>query len=58
MRTPPTFVIYRIGTASVTVLVLLLFGLGLGGWGPLHGLSAFSSHAVDWLQARAGVTFR
>jgi hypothetical protein len=58
MRTPPTFVIYRVGTATITVLVLLLFGLGLGGHGPLGGLSAFTSHAIDWLQASTGVTLR
>jgi len=58
MRTPPTFVIYRIGTATVTVLVLLLLGLGLAGRGPLHGLGAFTSHAIGWLQASTGVRLR
>jgi hypothetical protein len=54
MRTPPTFVIYRVGTVTITVLVLLLFGLGLGGRGPLGGLNAFTSQAIDWLQASTG----
>jgi hypothetical protein len=58
MRTPPTFVLFRVTAVTITVLVLLLFGTGLGGLGPLDGLSAVTSHALNWLQINTGVTTR
>jgi hypothetical protein len=56
MTTPPTFVIYRSAIAGVTVLLLLLFALGLGGIGPMDGLHALTSHAVSWFRAQTGMT--
>ena len=32
------------------VLLLLLFGLGLSGRGPLGGLGGVTSHATGWLR--------
>jgi hypothetical protein len=58
MRTPPTFVIFRVSTAAITILVLLLFGLGLGGRGPLYGLGALASHAVNWVRDNTEVVIR
>ena len=58
MRTPPTFVIYRVATATITLLALLAFGIGLGGLGPLDGLNTLTNHAVDWFQANTRVILR
>lgn len=58
MRTPPTFVIFRVTATTLTVLVLVLFALGLGGRGPLAGLGAVTSHAVNWLHVNTGVGIR
>jgi hypothetical protein len=58
MRTPPTFVIFRVTAVTITVLVLLLFGMGLGGLGPLDGLGVVTSHALSWLHINTGGTPR
>jgi hypothetical protein len=58
MRTPPTFVIFRAITVAITAGVLLLFGLGLGGRGPLNDLGSLASHAVSWVQDNTGVAIR
>ena len=58
MRTPPTYVIFRVAAATFTVLVLVLFGLGLSGRGPLDGLNVATSHMVNWLHINTGVTIR
>jgi hypothetical protein len=55
MKTPPTYVAFRLVAVTLTVLVLLVFGLGLGGLGPLEGLGVVAKHAVSWLHANTGV---
>lgn len=48
-RTPPHVVAYRCVTAAITVVLLVLFGLGLAGYGPLtplHRLAAPVSHGL------------
>lgn len=58
MTTPPTYVTFRAAAVTLTLLVLLLFGLGLSGLGPLDGLGVVARHAVGWLHANTGVTPR
>lgn len=49
MRTPLTFVAFRVAAVTITAVILLLFSLGLGGLGPLHALGGVTSQAVSWL---------
>ena len=58
MRTPPTYVAFRAAAGAVTVLVLLLFGMGLRGHGPLHSLGPVTSNVVSWLHVNTGVDIR
>ena len=49
LRTPPHVVAYRLVTATIAMLLLLSFGLGLAGYGPfsaLHGLASPVTHAL------------
>jgi hypothetical protein len=49
MRTPPHVVAYRSVTATIAVFLLLSFGFGLAGYGPLsslHHLASPVSHAL------------
>jgi hypothetical protein len=55
MSAPPTFVIYRAAVVSISVLLLLIFGLGLADIGPLHGLHVFTNDAISWFQDNTGV---
>ena len=55
MKTPPTFVIFRVTVATITVLVLLVLGLGLGGRGPLGSLGGVTTHATNWLRVNTEV---
>lgn len=50
----PTFILFRVTAAVITVLLLLLAGLGAAGRGPLDGLGTVYSHAVNWLRAIPG----
>jgi hypothetical protein len=56
MTIPRTFVIYRAVITAFTVLLILLFALGLGGLGPFDGLHTFATSAVGWLKDQMGVT--
>jgi hypothetical protein len=58
MRTPPTYVAFRAAAVVVTVLVLLLFGMGLRGLGPLHSLGSVTRNVVSWLHVNTGVSIR
>lgn len=58
MRTPPTFVMYRASAVTITVLILVLAGLGLSGRGPLGGLHTVTTHTVSWLRLNTGVGTR
>jgi len=58
MRTPPTFVIFRAAAAAITLLILLLFGLGLARLGPASGLGGLTEHATTWLRVSTGVDIR
>jgi hypothetical protein len=58
MKTPPTFVVFRVTAVTITVLVLLLLGLGLSGRGPLDGLGRITGHASTWLRVNAEVSAR
>jgi hypothetical protein len=58
MKTPPTYAAFRVAAVAVTVLVLLLFGLGLRGLGPLHSLGPVASSMVSWLRVNTGVNVR
>lgn len=42
-RTPPHVVAYRSVTAAIAVLLLLSFGFGLAGYGPLSPLDSLVS---------------
>jgi hypothetical protein len=55
VNTPYTFVAFRILAATVTLLVLLVIGFGLGGLGPAGGLSALTDHAIGWFDANTAV---
>jgi hypothetical protein len=55
VKTPPTFVIFRSVAAAITLLVLLLFGLGLARLGPAGSLGGFSGHVTSWLHVNTGV---
>jgi hypothetical protein len=55
MRTPPTFVIFRAAAAAITLLALLLFGLGLARLGPASSLGGLTEHATSWLRLNTGV---
>jgi hypothetical protein len=54
MNTPPTFIIFRITSATITVLALLLVGVGLSGRGPAGGLGALTTHLTGWLRDNTG----
>lgn len=58
MRIPLTFVIFRLIAVTVTVLVLLVAGMGLSGRGPLDALGGVTHHAADWLRINTGVRVR
>ena len=55
MKTPPTFVIFRAAAATITLLVVLLFGLGLARLGPASSLGGLAEHATTWLRVNTGV---
>ena len=55
MRIPVSYVVFRSLVCTGTVLVLLLAGLGLGGFGPFSGAGSFARHALDWLSIYTGV---
>jgi hypothetical protein len=57
-QTPPTYIAFRATAVAITVLVLLLFGLGLQGLGPLHSLGPVASNVTSWLHANTGVSNR
>jgi hypothetical protein len=58
MKTPPTYAVFRITAVSITVLILLLFGLGLSRRGPFDSLGGLTSHAIYWLHINMGVHAR
>jgi len=58
VKTPPTFVIFRGVAAAITLLVLLLFGLGLARLGPASSLGGLTEHATSWLRVNTGVGIR
>jgi hypothetical protein len=48
VKTPPHVIAYRMVTATITVLLLMLLGSGLAGYGPfapLHSLAGPVLHA-------------
>ncbi|HET7018363.1 MAG TPA: hypothetical protein VFI65_30875 [Streptosporangiaceae bacterium] len=55
MRIPISYVVFRSLVSAGTVLVLLLVGLGLGGFGPFSGAGYFARHALNWLSIYTGV---
>jgi hypothetical protein len=55
MRTPPTFVAYRVTTVLAAALILVIFGAGLGGLGPLGELHGLTHQAIDWYRTITGV---
>jgi hypothetical protein len=58
MKTPPTYAVFRIVALTITVLVLLLFGLGLSSRGPAASLGGLTGHAIHWLHISLGVHTR
>jgi hypothetical protein len=50
MKTPPHFVIYRLATVTITVLILLAVGLGAAGYGPLGSLGGRTSQAEQLIR--------
>ena len=57
-KTPPTYVAFRATAVAITLLVLLLFGMGLRGSGPLHSLGPITNTVVSWLHLNTGVSSR
>jgi hypothetical protein len=57
-KTPPTYVAFRAAAVAITLLVLLLFVLGLRGSGPLHSLGPITSSVVSWLHGNTRVSVR
>jgi hypothetical protein len=55
MTVPPTFVIYRTAVVSISVLLIVIFGLGLASLGPLSGLHVFTNDAISWFQDNTGI---
>jgi hypothetical protein len=49
---------YRASAVTITVLILVLAGLGLSGRGPLGGLHTVTTHTVSWLRLNTGVGTR
>jgi hypothetical protein len=45
MKTPPHVIVYRLVTATITVLILLTIGFGVASRGPLGSLGARTSQA-------------
>lgn len=58
MKTPDTFVTFRIVIASLTLFLLVLIGLGLGDVGPLHPFWTTTYHVVGWFEENTGVYLR
>jgi hypothetical protein len=57
-KTPPTYFAFRAVAVAITVLMLVLFGLGLHGRGPFHGLGPVTSNVTSWLHANTGMDSR
>jgi hypothetical protein len=57
-QTPPSYIAFRAAAVAITVLLLLLFGMGLRGRGPLHSLGPVTSNVISWLHTDAGVNIR
>lgn len=57
-KTPSTYIAFRATAVAVTLLVLLLFGMGLRGTGPLHSLGPITNTVVSWLHLNTGVNTR
>jgi hypothetical protein len=49
MRTPPHVIAYRSVISGVSALILLAFGFGLAGYGPLVPLHRLASPACHFL---------
>ena len=58
MSIPPTYVIFRVVTITLTVLLLLAAGLGLAGHGPFSALAGARNSTLSWLRVNTGVHFR
>jgi hypothetical protein len=58
MKTPSTYIAFRATAVAITLLVLLLFGMGMHGAGPLHSLGPVTKTVVGWLQLNTGVKTR
>lgn len=57
-KTPSTYVAFRATAVAITLLVLLLFGMGVHGSGPLHALGPITNTVVSWLRLNTGVNTR
>jgi hypothetical protein len=55
MRIPITFVLFRLTTGLLTILILAAFGLGLSGRGPAAGLHGWTISGQNWLHINTGV---
>jgi hypothetical protein len=55
---PPNYAAFRAVALTRTVLVLLPFGMGVRGLGPLHSLSPVTSNLVSWLHDNTRVSVR
>jgi hypothetical protein len=53
MRTPPHVVVHRLVAVVITVLILLVIGLGAASRGPLGGLGAGTGHADELVRTLA-----
>jgi hypothetical protein len=53
MKTPPHVVVHRLVAAVITVLILLVIGLGVASHGPLGGLGAGTGRADQLIHTLA-----
>ncbi len=58
MNIPVTFVLFRITAAALSLIIVVAFGLGLSGHGPLDGIHSWTTAAENWLHVNTGVDLR
>jgi len=55
MRIPPTYVVFRSATTAITLVLLVLVGIGLSSRGPFGGLGWLTGHVVVFVHRATGV---
>jgi hypothetical protein len=55
MRIPLTYIVFRSVTLAITLILLVLAGLGLSSHGPFSGLGWLTGHVVLLVHRTTGV---